>query len=189
MWLLIATVLAAAVVIVVSRGSFTALTRIRVRAFWLLAAGLIIQAVLEYVVFSKDQIETIGYALLMVSYVLILGFCIANTRTRGFELIAVGVAMNALVIGLNLGMPTRPIGDDSHGNRIYVPVTQTVKHRQETNSDLLGYLGDKILLPRPFDELISVGDVVIAVGICELAFYGSRRRVVDQVAPRRGDAY
>jgi hypothetical protein len=178
MWLLIATVLAAAVVIVSSRGSFTALTRIRVSAFWLLAAGLIIQATLEYVVFSKDQIENVGYALLMLSYVLILAFCIVNARTRGFELLALGVAMNALVIGLNLGMPTRPIGDDSHGNRIYVPVVQTVKHRQESNSDLLGFLGDKILFPRPFDELISAGDVVIAAGICELAFFGSRRRVV-----------
>jgi hypothetical protein len=154
-----------------------ALTRLRVTAFWLLVAGLVVQAVLEEVVFSNNQIETLGYALLMMSYVLILGFCLVNASTRGFELIALGVAMNALVIGLNLGMPTRPVGDDAHGNRIYKPVTQTVKHRQESRTDLFGFLGDKILFPRPFDELVSAGDLVIAAGICELAFCGSRRQV------------
>jgi hypothetical protein len=180
MWLLIATVVAAVVVVAATRGSFTELTKLRVTAFWLLAAGLVIQAALGYVDFPKAEIETVGYALLMTSYVLILAFCIANGRTRGFELIAVGVAMNALVIGLNLGMPTRPIGDDAHGNRIYRPVTQTVKHRQESGSDLVGFLGDKILFPRPFDELVSVGDLVIAAGICEMVFFGSRRQKLPE---------
>jgi len=175
MWLLNATVPGAAIVMVGTRGSLTALTRLRVTAFWLLATGLIVQAALEYIAFPKSDIETIGYGLLMISYVLILGFCLANSTTRGFEVIAIGVAMNALVIGLNLGMPTRPIGDDANGNRIYMPVTQTVKHRQESGSDLLGFLGDKILFPRPFDTLVSFGDLVIAAGVCELVFCASRR--------------
>ena len=174
MWLLIATVLAAALVIAVTKGSLAALTRLRVAAFWLLALGLVVQAALEYVNFPKAQIETVGYGLLMASYVCILGFCFVNSTTRGFGLIGVGVAMNALVIGLNLGMPTRPIGDDAHGNRVFVPVAQTVKHRQESSNDLVGFLGDKILFPKPFDELVSFGDLVIAAGVCELVYFGTR---------------
>jgi uncharacterized protein DUF5317 len=149
---------------------------LHVNSAWLLAAGLAIQIALEYVDFSHDQIETVGYALLMVSYGFILAFCLVNSSTKGFGVIAIGIAMNALVIGLNRGMPTRPIGTDAHGNRIAKPVVQTVKHRQERADDLLGSLGDKILFPRPFDTLVSVGDLVIAVGICELAFFASRRR-------------
>jgi hypothetical protein len=114
----------------------------------------------------------------MVSYGCILAFCLANAPRSGFGVIAVGIAMNALVIGLNQGMPTKPIGTNASGERIRRSVTQTVKHRQARSDDLLGGLGDRILLPRPLDELVSFGDLVIAVGICELAYYGSRRRTV-----------
>ena len=175
MWLLIATALASAMVIGVTRGSFSELTKLKVSAAWFLAAGLILQAILEYIDLPKGDIDTVGYGLLMASYVLILAFCLANIRVRGFGVIAVGIALNALVIGLNQGMPTKPIGDGSRGNRVFMPVVQTVKHRQEQNDDLLKFLDDRILFPTPFDELVSFGDLVMAVGICELAYYASRR--------------
>jgi len=89
--------------------------------------------------------------------------------------IAIGIALNTLVIGLNQGMPSKPVGDDARGNRVYSPVVQTIKHRQEQKSDLLRVLDDRILFPKPFDELVSFGDLVIAVGICELTYYASRR--------------
>ena len=176
MWLLLVTAVAAVVVVAVTRGSWRALAQLRVHASWLLALGLAIQIALEYVDFPKAQIETLGYAFLMVSYGCILAFCLANIPRAGFGIIAVGIAMNTIVIGLNQGMPTKPIGIDAHGNRIRKPVTQTVKHRQERSDDLLGGLGDKILFPSPLDTLVSFGDLVIAVGICELAYFGSRRR-------------
>jgi hypothetical protein len=175
-WLLLVTAVGAGLVVVLTRGHWRTLTQLRVNATWLLAAGLVIQIALEYVSFSSDQIETVGYGLLMTSYALILAFCLVNLPTRGFGVVALGIAMNALVIGLNQGMPTRPIGVDSHGNRIRKPVEQTVKHRQERADDILGALGDTILFPSPLNTLVSLGDLVIAVGICELAFFGSRRR-------------
>ena len=176
MWLLLATALVAVSVVLVTRGSWRSLTNLRVSAAWLLAAGLGVQIALEYIDFPKSQIETVGYALLMVSYGLILAFCFANLSTRGFGVIALGILMNALVIGLNQGMPTRPIGLDAHGNRVQKAVVQTVKHRQDREDDLLGFLGDKILFPKPFNTLVSMGDLVIAMGICELTYFGSRRR-------------
>jgi hypothetical protein len=175
-WLLLVTILGAGLVVLLTRGSWRTLAHLNVNSAWLLAVGLAIQIALEYVEFSNDQIETVGYALLMVSYGFILAFCLVNSSTKGFGVIAIGIAMNALVIGLNQGMPTRPIGTDAHGNRIHKAVVQTVKHRQERGDDLLGFLGDQILFPRPLDTLVSLGDLVIAVGICELAFFGSRRR-------------
>jgi Family of unknown function (DUF5317) len=180
-WLLLVTVVGAGLVVFSTRGNWRALTHLRVTAAWLLGAGLAIQIALEYVAFPKAQIETVGYAFLMVSYGFILAFCLVNSSMRGFGVIAIGIALNALVIGLNQGMPTRPIGANAQGNRIDKPVVQTVKHRQERADDLLGFLGDKILFPRPLDTLVSLGDLVIAVGICELAFFGSRRRNLQPV--------
>ena len=174
-WLLLGTVLAATAVVVATRGSWTQLIALRVRAFWLLALGLGIQAALEFIDFPHAEIETVGYAILMVSYACILAFCLANIPSAGFGVIAIGVAMNALVIGLNQGMPTKPVGNDAHGNRVYKPVVQTVKHRQTTDDDLFAILDDRILLPKPADSLVSFGDLVISVGICELAYFGSRR--------------
>jgi hypothetical protein len=184
MWLLVVTALGGLFVVTLTRGSFSELTKLPVAAAWLLATGLVIQIGLEYIDFPRDQIETIGYAFLMISYALILAFCLANLPTKGFGVIATGIAMNALVIGLNQGMPTKPIGNDASGDRIRKPVEQTVKHRQERKDDLLGFLGDKILFPRPFDTLVSFGDLIIAVGICELAFYGSRRRTTTDLSSR-----
>ncbi len=184
MWLLIVTALSGVLVVTLTRGSFSELTKLRVTATWLLAAGLVIQIGLEYIDFPRDEMETIGYAFLMVSYGLILAFCLANLPTKGFGVIATGIAMNALVIGLNQGMPTKPVGNDASGNRVRKPVEQTVKHRQERSDDLLGFLGDKVLFPRPLDTLVSFGDLVIAVGICELAFYGSRRRTTTDLSSR-----
>lgn len=182
MWLLLVTVLGAAGVVLVTRGGWSDLTRLRASAVWLLWLGLLLQIALEYIQFPKSEIETVGYALLMVSYALIIAFCLTNVSTRGFGVIAIGVAMNALVIGLNQGMPTRPVGTDASGNRVRKAVEQTVKHRQETSSDLLGGLGDKILFPRPLNTLVSFGDIVIAIGICELVYFGSRRRRSTELA-------
>lgn len=175
-WLLVLTVVAAVLVVVVTLGSFSELTRVTISAPWLLFVGLALQIALEYVDVPDDQIETLGYGVLMLSYALVLAFCLVNLSTAGFGVIAVGVAMNMLVIGLNQGMPTVPIGNDGEGNRVKEPIERSVKHRQERDNDLLGFLGDKIVLPEPFDAVISFGDLVIGVGVCELAYFGSRRR-------------
>jgi len=172
----LATVLAATVLVLLTRGSFRQVINLQLSGAWLLATGLVIQAALEFIDFPKNQIETVGYALLMVSYGLILAFCLANVRTRGFGLLVLGVTLNMLVIGLNQGMPTRPVGDNAQGQRVYKPVIQTVKHRQARSDDLLGFLGDRILFPRPFDTLVSAGDVAIALGICELIVVASHKK-------------
>ena len=177
MWLVAATGLVTLLVVLLTRGSALALTRLRLSATPILVVGLVIQAALEYVALPKSEITTVGYGLLMFSYVFILAFCITNLSVRGFGVIAIGVAMNALVIGLNQGMPTKPIGNDARGDRVFKPVEQTVKHRQSRGDDLLGVLGDRIPFPKPFDTIVSFGDLVIAVGVCELGYYGTRRSI------------
>jgi len=175
-WLLVLTIVVAGIIVLVTRGDPRRLAGLKISGVWLLFVGLAIQIVIEFVDLPKNQIETLGYGLLMASYGFILSFCFVNLSIRGFGVIAVGIGLNALVIGLNQGMPTAAIGNDAAGNRVEKPIEQSVKHRPESDSDLLGVLGDKIVLPEPFDEVLSAGDLVIAVGICELAYFSTRRR-------------
>lgn len=182
MWLLILTLLAALIVVLVTGGSFRELGRLRITGVWILFAGLALQIFLEFVELPKSQHETLGYGILMVSYALVLAFCFSNLQTRGFGLISIGIALNALVIGLNQGMPTVPIGNDAAGNRVRERIEQTVKHRPQSDDDLLPFLDDRIILPEPFDEVFSFGDLIMSVGICEMAYFSTRRR------RRRGSA-
>jgi hypothetical protein len=174
-WLLLLTIGAATLVVVVTRGSWHRLVHLPVQGSLLFVTGVLIQGTLEYVKFTPNAIETAGYGCLMLSYVFLLSFCLVNLPLRGMGVIAIGIALNALVIGLNLGMPTRPVSL-VNGQRVTKPIEQTVKHRPEGPDDLLGFLGDKILLPSPFDTLISIGDIVILIGVCELAYFGSHQR-------------
>ena len=172
------TVVVAALVVAITFGSFGQLAKIQVKAVWLLLTGLVIQIVVTFVGIPQHLYDSLGFGLIMFSYVLILAFCFVNIGIRGIGLITIGVAMNALVIGLNQGMPTRdqPITTAS-GRHIKKPIEPDVKHRPERSSDLLPFLSDIIWLPAPFDdEAISFGDLILAVGICELAYYASRRR-------------
>ena len=183
------TVVLAALVVLITFGSFGQLSRIEVKSVWLLLAGLAIQIGITFAGIPKDLYDSVGFGVIMFSYVLILAFCFVNIGIRGIGLITIGVAMNALVIGLNQGMPTRdqPVTTAS-GRHIRKPIEPDVKHRAERSSDLLPFLSDIIWLPAPFeDEAISFGDLILAVGICELAYYGSRRRHGRGPQPAEGD--
>ena len=89
-------------------------------------------------------------------------------------LIAIGVALNVLVIALNQGMPTKDDVRERDGREVHVPIEQTVKHRPQEDDDLLGFLGDVITAPGFPNQQFSIGDIVMGLGIVDLCFEGSR---------------
>ena len=180
--LYLGTIVLAAFVVVVTKGSFRRLGQIELRALWLLFLALAIQIALEFVTFPKARIDDVGFGLLMLSFALILAFCIMNLRTSGFLVIAVGVGLNMLVIGLNQGMPTKDDVRERDGRTVHVPIERTVKHRPQENDDLLVFLSDQLSVPGVPNESYSIGDVVIALGIIDVCFEASRR-------PRRRGVY
>jgi hypothetical protein len=181
-----ATIALAVIVVVATKGSFGRLSALHFRSLWLLFLGLAIQIVLEVVDFPKDRVEDVGIAILLVSYVAILAFCFVNRKVKGMTLVAVGVALNVLVIALNQGMPTKDDVRERNGREVHVPIEQTVKHRPESDDDLLGFLGDVITAPGVPNQQFSIGDIVMALGIVDLCFEGSRvprRRGARRPAP------
>jgi len=175
------------VIVLVTRGRFLALARMRVRALWLLLAAAVLQAGIAFVSFPEARVDDVGFALLMSSYALLLAFCFANLGLRGMGVVLVGVGMNTVVIGLNGGMPaTEDVWRD--GEVVSEPFERTVKHKPETDEDLVPFLSDIILLPEPINEVISFGDLVLAVGVVDVVYWGSRRRrrkTAEEIAEER----
>src|SRR3974377_366932 len=102
----IATV-AALIIPLVTFGSYKRLINTEIHWGWLLGAGLAIQLALEYWTLPRQYWHSVGFGLLVASYVLILGFCARNLVLRGMSIVLIGIACNALVIVLNQGMPVK----------------------------------------------------------------------------------
>jgi hypothetical protein len=172
-------------IVLVTRGSFRQLLRLRIQSIWMVVLALGIQIVLEFVDLPKDRLDDLGFALLMASYGLLLAFCFVNLHVPAMWIVALGVALNALVIGLNQGMPTRDREvTTASGRTVEEPIERSVKHRPESDDDLLPFLGDQIVIPEPIEEVISFGDIVLAIGIVAVCYQGSRPR--RRARTRRG---
>jgi Family of unknown function (DUF5317) len=166
----------ALLIVFVTRGSFEQLLRLPIQSIWMVVVALVILITLAFVDIPTDRYDDLGFALVMVSYGLLLAFCFVNLRVSMMWLIALGIGLNAVVIGLNQGMPTRDREVTRSGRTVEEPIERTVKHRPESDDDLLGFLGDKLVVPGPVDETISIGDIVIGIGLIAVFYAGSRVR-------------
>jgi hypothetical protein len=155
----------------VTRGSYSRMLGVRWRFGFVLFAGLAIQIVLEYVTIPKEHWHDLGFGLLVASYVLILAFAVRNLVLRGMGIVLIAIACNALVITLNQGMPVKiPVEWQSKSW-----AQPTVKHHPQQPDDKLRFLSDIIVLKGPFQSVISFGDLILAVGLCDVAFNASRK--------------
>ncbi|MGZ4675550.1 MAG: DUF5317 family protein [Acidimicrobiia bacterium] len=172
----VVAILLAIAVVPLTHGRFDRLAAVRFSRPWLLAVGLGLQITLELVDLPRARFEDAGVGILLLSYLALLAFAASNIRLRGMELITLGIALNALVIALNLGMPYR-VADG-------LPRETTVKHRPERASDIAVVLSDRLTIGAPLRAAISIGDLVLAAGLVELAYAGSRRRRTPERGPR-----
>jgi Family of unknown function (DUF5317) len=154
-----------------TRGSYKRLLGTEWHLGWLLFAGLAIQIVLEYVSIPRDRWHDLGFGLLVASYVLILGFAARNLVLRGMGIVLIGIACNAVVITLNQGMPVDV--PEKYQNETWAE--PTVKHHLQQRDDKLRFLSDIIVLDEPYNTVLSFGDLILAVGLIDVAYNASRR--------------
>ena len=167
----------ALVVVLVTRGSFSRLFQLPIQSIWMVLVALTIQIFLALIELPSDRFDDVGFALVMASYAFLLAFCFVNLRISMMWVIGLGIALNALVIGLNQGMPTADNEVTTRSGRtIEEPIERTARHRPESDDDLLPFLGDRLRVPEPVDEVISIGDIVIGLGIILVSYQGSRVR-------------
>lgn len=134
----------------------------RFRWWLLLPAGLALQSIV-----TLDG-APVPFALLLVSYAYLLVFAAANLHHRGMGVVLVGVALNAVVIAANHGMPVRPSAIRAASPTHSVPATvDDVKHRIEDGGERLMVLAD-IIPVRPLRQVLSFGDLILAVGVADV---------------------
>ena len=124
-----------------------------------------------------------GIALLVLSYGFIGAFTAVNLHRSGMGVVLVGLAMNALVIGINGGMPVRSEAIVAAGIAEHDEIDDLEiggKRHLEDEDDTLTFLGDIIPVPIPFAKLsqvISFGDLVLVVGVADV--------IANLMRPRR----
>jgi hypothetical protein len=155
----------------VTGGSYARLVMTGWRWAPLLFVGLFLQLLLEYLPIPESRYDDVGFGLLALSYVCILTFCAANVLLRGMTIVLIGVACNALVIFVNQGMPV----DVPPSWAAETWVEPTIKHHPQEPDDKLMFLGDIIVLNEPFSAVISFGDLILAVGLCDVTYWASRK--------------
>jgi len=162
-----------------SGGRFSRLGEHSFRGLRLLAVGVALQAG------AGLAGGHLGFPVVLLSYLLLLGFVGANLRIVGMGIVALGLALNAFVIAINGGMAVRPSSIVSAHAATAAEVGRLHlegKHHLATASDHLVLLSDAVPLT-PLHEVVSFGDLILSVGAADVLanlLRSPRRRVRRQ---------
>ena len=163
MRLILGAIVIAVVIGYAARGTLKNFSGARIRWPLLALVGLAFQL---WPVSANSS--TLGFTLLMVSFVLLFAFGLLNIQNPGFPLIVLGLSMNALVIGVNHGMPVQRQALVRSGQGATLTILEEhggAKHHLAGPGDELMFLGDVIPVPKPFGQVVSPGDVATYAGV------------------------
>jgi hypothetical protein len=131
---------------------------------------------------------TAGTIALLGSFSALVAFGIMNISAPGFALVVLGLALNALVIVANQGMPVTEHALMASGQEAtledLVRNGGAKHHLADTDTRLL-VLGDVIAIGTPIEQAISIGDVCVQLGVAWFivgAMPRRARRVVEREA-------
>lgn len=171
MRLIVFTVVVAAVAGPLAGGTFRDFPSVKLRSAWLALAGV----VLQFIPLDGRPAAILLYA----SFAALIAFAILNIHTHGFVLILIGLALNAIVIVANQGMPvTRNalMRSDQSATLDELIADGGAKHHLADSGTILLPLGDVIPLGHPLDQAISVGDVCVQLGAAWFIVFAMPRR-------------
>lgn len=127
-----------------------------------------------------------GALLLILATAAILGFAIVNLRTGGMVLVVAGLGLNLFVTLINWATPVSGSALVSAGilTRKQLPEVTLTGGRELADGALFGFLGD--VIPLPWGHVISIGDLLILVGITLVTASVLRQYQVGGGSPRSG---
>jgi hypothetical protein len=124
---------------------------------------------------------------LLASFVALGVFTVANVRAPGFVPILAGLALNALVIAANGGMPVTEhalIASNQASTMSDLVRSGGAKHRLADEDTVLLPLGDVIAIGTPIDQAISMGDLLVHLGVAWFVIGAMpRRRRAAEASP------
>jgi hypothetical protein len=161
---LLGVVLIISAVVAIGRGGHLKnLTMIELTAWPLLFLAGALQVVAELLPDQRSWSQPMAVTLILASFVLLLVVIYLNREREGLALAGLGVLLNLAVIGLNSGMPVSAeaaaLAGGSGGDLVF-----DSKHVALDADSRLAFLADVIPV-RPFRQVLSIGDVFLAVGL------------------------
>jgi hypothetical protein len=131
----------------------------------LLVAALVLQ--IGFIYWDPEWLgERGGVVVVLASNAAVAAWLFANKALPGLMLAAAGMALNVVVIAANGSMPVLERSAKAAGVERSL-ADATLKHEPLNDDTVLPWLGDAIPV-RPFKEVLSVGDVVLALGLARV---------------------
>jgi hypothetical protein len=152
-------------------GSFDRLAATQFRFVPLLLAGLALQ-ILSAAWSPPWLSDRMALALLLWSNLALLVFIVLNRRLPGTMLMAVGLALNVLVIAANQAMPVS-VAAARVAQVGHTPGAANLEHEVAGVDTRLAWLGDVIPLPK-LGEVLSLGDLALIAGTGRLVYLQTR---------------
>jgi hypothetical protein len=155
-------------------GRLDRLGELRFRWAWLAVAGLAVQVVLFSGLLDDVVTGRVGEIVYVASTAAVLVAVLRNVRLPGMALIALGAVSNLAAIIANGGvMPTTAAAMEAAG----LSPTEGFSNSAVLEDPALAPLTDIYALPPwlPFNNVFSLGDVLIAAGIVVVIAAGMRR--------------
>jgi hypothetical protein len=167
-------------VLLLARRDLTAVLRLPLRVVWLAWAALGLQVLALEVLADRRGAAA---ALHLLTYGLAAVWVVANRRTPGIPVIAVGGALNLAAITANDGvMPASAgalaaAGLGGPGSAGGAAAGDAFANSALVDGARLGWLGDVFAVPAgwPLANVFSVGDVVLVAGLAVLLVRATRR--------------
>jgi hypothetical protein len=169
--LIVCSIVVALVAARVAGGRLSSVEQLPVHglSFLLAALGILIMGVvLGWVGLPAGPLFAMA---LLLSALLVGFFMLVNRSVTGTALIATGLLLNALVVGLNAAMPV-----SAHAAaRAGAGAIANERHEAAGSHTRLRLLGDVIPVPLPLHpEVDSLGDLLAAAGLAQLVFMAMR---------------
>lgn len=163
-------------------GTWSNLTGWRPVVWEALAGGVVLTVLVDLLPWSGGFVTLLS----VLATAAILGFAVLNVRIGGMVLVVAGLGLNLFVTVINWGMPVSASALQSAGLVSPADVDRLVLTGGRVVADgaRLGFLGD--VIPLPWGQVISIGDVVVLVGITLVTASVMRRYEVGRPVPGRG---
>jgi hypothetical protein len=149
-------------------GDLSRIAKVNLKGHWLYVSGFLLQVMLNW---TAPKYVGILYSL---SFLLLLAGAYVDRHIRSMNWVILGIALNAVVIAFNGGkMPVRiPEPLFTHDIRV-------VTHAPITASTRFWVLSDVAYIPLLQGRylMISIGDALIAIGVCAII---QRMMLVDE---------
>ncbi|MCM3693250.1 DUF5317 domain-containing protein [Neobacillus niacini] len=152
------------------KGNLRAFSQLNLKWGWVFPLLLLVQLTVFMLQNNSEFLGQLSGSIYILVYMIGLLFLFLNRKNPGFILIFIGVFLNFLVMGVNGGRMPVSVESAAVLDPSYIEALKEslyAKHTMLTSTTHLGFLGDVIPIsdPYPRTQIISIGDIIMNIGI------------------------